>query len=207
MTRLVAGLAALAFVLANLPGCADGRKAPTVLPAGPRKQRAVFVVIGGRESSGSGIDDALHKAWPQIVFGSQFPNGTVYVNLARNDTTVAEAKVEQTPLAIEQRPTVATVWLGEGDDDAGTAPAQFGSDLRILLAELRRAGAARVLVAFPPPGAPGSRFASEIATAARSTGAELVPLSARAWDPHAPRTRQATVQAAAAAELGRALKR
>jgi len=202
---LTASLAAvlIAVALSSTAGCSDGRKAPATLPASARKQRAVFVVIGGRESSGSGLEDELHTAWPQVVFSKQFPSGTVYVNLSRNDTTVAEARAEQAPLAVEQRPTVAAVWLGEGDDDTG---AQFEHDLRLLLGDLRRAGTSRVLVASPPAGAPGSRFAAAIATAARSTGAELVPLSAAAWDPHAPRAQQTTVQAAAASEFGRALK-
>jgi len=208
--RLTASLApvviAIAVALSSIAGCSDGRREPAAQPASARKQRAVFVVIGGRESSGSGLEDGLHTAWPQVVFSQQFPNGTVYVNLSRNDMTVAEARAEQAPLAVEQRPTVAAVWLGEGDDDTATDPAQFERDLRLLLGDLRRAGTSRVLVASPPAGAPGSRFAAAIATAARSTGAELVPLSAAAWDPHAPRAQQTTVQAAAASEMGRALK-
>lgn len=204
--RLATRLAVAAIALGALASCSDGRKGPAALPASPRKQRAVFVVLGGRESSGSGLVDALHTAWPQVVFSQQFPNGTVYFNLARNDTTVAQARAEQAPLAVKQRPTVAAVWLGEGDDDTGTDPAQFGRDLRALLGLLRAAGTSRVLVASPPAGAPGSRFTTEIAAAAHSTGAELVPLSAKAWDPHARRAEQTTVQAAAASEFGRALK-
>ena len=110
----------------------------------------MFVVIGGRESSGFGLEDALHSAWPQLVFRRQFPDGTVYVNLARNDTTAAQARADQTPVAVEQHPTVAVVWLGEGDDIVGTRPAQFGQDLELLLSRLRQSGTGRVLVASPP---------------------------------------------------------
>ncbi|MDQ6696203.1 MAG: hypothetical protein M3Z46_01930 [Actinomycetota bacterium] len=204
--NLAPALIAFAVALSSIAACSDGRKEPAALAPVARKQRAVFVVIGGRESSGSGLDDSLHTAWPQVVFSKQFPNGTVYLNLSRDDTTVAQARAEQAPLAVQQRPTVAAVWLGEGDDDAGTDPAQFERDLRGLLGLLRRGGASRVLVASPPPGAPGSRFATEIAGAARSTGAELVRLSTTAWNPHAPRAEQTSVQAAAASEIGRALK-
>src|SRR6478672_13034633 len=146
--RLAAALVAITWVVCA--GCADGRGSQTVLPPSQRKARAVFVVIGGRESSGFGLEDALHSAWPQLVFRRQFPNGTVYVNLARNDTTAAQARADQTPVAIEQHPTVAVVWLGEGDDIVGTKPAQFGQDLELLLTRLRQAGTSRVLVASPP---------------------------------------------------------
>lgn len=203
--RLAAALVTLTCVVA-CAGCADGRESPTVLPPSKREARAVFVVIGGRESSGFGLEDALHSAWPQILFRRQFPDGTVYVNLARNDTTAAQARADQTPVAVEQHPTVAVVWLGEGDDIVGTRPAQFGQDLELLLTRLRQSGTGRVLVASPPSDAPGSQFAPQIASAARAAGAEVVRLSAGAWNPHAPRSQRASVQAAAADEFGRALK-
>ena len=196
--------AAVAILIAG--GCSDGRKAAATVPPSHRRARSVFVVIGGRETSGAGLHDSLHTSWPQVVFSRRFGVGAVHVNLARNDTTVADALVQQLPLAVEQRPTIATVWLGEGDDDVHTPPEQFGRDLRTLLGRLRRGGSTRVIVASPPADAPGGEYISQIAAAAQSSGAEVVPLSAAAWDPRAPRTRREAVQAAAAAELGRAVK-
>lgn len=196
----------IAIAVAAVTGCSDGRQAPKVLPPAKARPPTVFVVIGGRESSGSGLDDSLHTAWSQLAFAG-LPDGTVYLNLASDDATVAEARQRQAPLAVEQHATVAAVWLGEGDDLAGTDPAQFGRDLRALLDQLRRAGTDRVLVASPPPGVPGSQYAPAIAAATTSTGSELVPLSAKAWDPLAPPARRAAVQAAAAAEISHALKR
>lgn len=201
---LIAVIALIAVV--TLAGCADGRKRPAVLPASRHTARSVFVVVGGRESSGAGLSDALHTAWSQVVFARRFPTGTVYVNLARNDTTVADALAQQAPLAVEQRPTVVAVWLGEGDDDVGTPAPQFGRDLGALLGRLRQDRATRVLVASPPVAAPGGRYVAEIAGAARRAGAEVVTLSAAAWNPRARGSQQTAAQAAAADELGRALK-
>jgi len=186
--------------------CADGRQRPPTLPANRRTQPSTFVVIGGRESTGSGLADPLRTSWTQVLFGRRLPVGTVYVNAARDDDTVAEALREQAPLALEQRPTLAIVWLGEGDDDVPTPPEDFGRELRSLLRLLRRGGRTRVLVASPPPGVPGARYVPAIAEAARSTGAEVVTLSVAAWDPHAAASRQVAVQAAAADELGRAVR-
>ncbi len=183
--QVAAATVAVTMVLTSVAGCADGRKGPTALPASRAKQRSVFVVVGGRESTGDGLADPLHTSWPQAVYAKRLPIGTVFVNMARADTTVAAALIEQVPLAVEQRPTIAAVWLGEGDDDVQTPPTLFGSALRTLLTKLRRQGATRVLVAFPPPRAAGSRYAAEIERASRSTGAELVALSRAAWDPHA----------------------
>jgi hypothetical protein len=209
LVNVPAGLiTAAAVTLASIAGCADGRHHPPAQPADRTKPRSLFVVVGGRESAGQDrLPDRLHTSWSQIAFANDFPVGTVYVNVARPDTTVADALTQQLPLAVEQRPTVVAVWLGEGDDDVGTPPVQFGSDLRSLLGKLRRHGATRVLVASPPARARGARYTSQIADAARSTGAELVPLSPAAWDTRAPDYRKVGVQAAAANEFGRALKR
>ena len=124
------------------------------------------------------------STWPATTHGSQ-------------------ARVDQTPVAIEQHPTVAIVWLGEGDDIVGTRPTQFGEDLELLLSGLRQSGTSRVLVASPPSGVPGSQFAPQIASAAQAAGAEVIRLSPGAWNPHAPRSQRASVQAAAADEFAR----
>lgn len=201
-----ARLVVVSLSLILVAACADGRKSPPTLPASRRTQPATFVVIGGRESTGSGLADPLHTAWTQLLFGRRLPVGTVYVNAARDDDTVAQALREQVPLAIEQRPTLAVVWLGEGDDDVGTTTEDFERDMRSLVGQLRRGGRTQVLVASPPPGVPGARFSAAISAAARSAAAKVVPLSAAAWDPHATDAERVAVQAAAADELGRAIR-
>jgi lysophospholipase L1-like esterase len=64
---------------------------------------------------------------------------------------VAQALAEELPMALDQKPTVVTVWLNVNDIIAGVAPADFERDLGTLVHQLRRGGATRVLVANTPP--------------------------------------------------------
>lgn len=204
--RRSAAAAVATITLLLAASCSDGRQSPVTQPAGPARKQAVFVVIGGRESSGAALGDSLHDAWPQQVFSSRFPAGTVYVNLAHDDATVEDAVRSQLPLALGQRPTVAIVWLGVADAAAGTKPPRFGRDLRVLLDRLRRGSTTRVLVAAPPVGVEAARYAAVEVDAARAAGADLVRLSATAWNPQAGGAEQVAVQSAAATELGQAVK-
>lgn len=156
-------------------GCSDGRQAPPAPPAGAPVGRSVFVALGGHETFGGA--DGPGATWAQALH-RKLPLGTVYINVARPEATAADARRNQLPLAIAQRPTLAVVWLGDGDEEVGTPPEVFGENLMAVLSGLRGAGVDSVLVGSPTPGTRGSRYADQIATASQAMGAKVVPLPA-----------------------------
>jgi lysophospholipase L1-like esterase len=79
------------------------------------------------------------------------PESTVFVNMGIPGATVAQALAQELPMALEQKPTVVTVWLNVNDIIAGVSAADFERDLGTLVHGLRRGGATRVLVANAPP--------------------------------------------------------
>lgn len=123
---------------------ADG----TTAPAGPPP---VYVAVGASETTGIGAEVPLRDAWPRVLFRTAMPENTIFVNMGIPGATVAQALREELPLALEQRPTIVTVWLNVNDIIAGVTPRQFEGELRVLVNGLRRGGATRVLVANTPP--------------------------------------------------------
>ena len=136
----------------------------------------MFVALGGTETFG--FRAGASKTWAQTFYATKLPLGSVFVNVARPEATVAQARRNQLPLALSQHPSLAVVWLGPGDQAAGTSATSFGEDLTGLLSGLRRSGTAQVLVGSPEPNTPGSTYTDQIAAAARDTGAAVVPLPA-----------------------------
>ena len=117
-------------------------------PTGPPP---VYVAVGASETTGIGAEVPLRDAWPRVLFRTAMPENTIFVNMGIPGATVAQALREELPLALEQRPTVATVWLNVNDIIAGVTAAEFERDLGTLVKQLRRGGATRVLVANAPP--------------------------------------------------------
>ena len=123
---------------------ADGTTAPALPPP-------VYVAVGASETTGIGAEVPLRDAWPRVMFRTAMPENTFFVNMGIPGATVAQALREELPLALEQRPTIVTVWLNVNDIIAGVTPQQFEGELRMLVNGLRRGGATRVLVANTPP--------------------------------------------------------
>jgi lysophospholipase L1-like esterase len=131
-------------------GCFDGRSTPA-LPPSPAPPRSVYVAVGASESLGVGAGNPLTESWPQVLYRTAMPVGTVFYDLAVEGSTVADALGAQLPAATSLDPTVVTVWLGV-DDLADLVPAdRYERDLRTLVHGLRHGGTTTVLLANTPP--------------------------------------------------------
>lgn len=153
-------LAALALSLAGLTGACsssdggsggetagDGATSPSTAGGAP----PVYVAVGASETTGIGAEVPLREAWPRVLYRTAMPQNTIFINVGIPGATVAQALREELGMALEQNPTVVTVWLNVNDIIAGVAASDYERDLGTLVHELRRGGSTRVLVANSPP--------------------------------------------------------
>jgi hypothetical protein len=182
----VKALAALcAVVLVGACGSGEARLTSAVPPPAGPVDRAVFVVLGGDETDDPPGGGSLTRAWEQLVFQAM-PSASVLVDLSERRPTARSALREQLPRAQSLRPTVAAVWLGAADAEAGTGPDVFRGYLSDIVTGLQGAGARKVLLIThrgESAGEPGSessgepgaeRFATVVAEVGSLTGAEVV---------------------------------
>jgi hypothetical protein len=151
-----------------------GAPAPTTVPA----DTATFAVIGGNEAlafrgGDEGLADPLRTLWPQQVYADGLPVTATFVNFSQPEATAAVALAQQLPAALEIEPSIAAVWLGEGDQDVGTGPDAFGTDLTAILVALRDGGVEQLVVLTSTDGA-GAVYGDVTAAAADAADAELV---------------------------------
>lgn len=121
---------------------------PITAPGGPGP---VYVAVGASETAGIGADQPLREGWPRVLFQTALPPSTTFVNMGIPGATVAQAIRDELPMAVELRPSLATVWLNVNDILAGVGVDRFEREMDTLLRTLRRDGATRVLVANVPP--------------------------------------------------------
>jgi hypothetical protein len=142
--------------------------------------RDVLVAIGSAATFGIGlrIEDRLRDSWPQKLYHIAFARSTVLVNASEENATVSEAQSDQIPLALEERATVAVVWLGDDDLKLGEPATAFETDLDTLVARLRAVNV-RVLIGNLPPSRSGAAaYNDAIARVASSLGATVVDVAA-----------------------------
>jgi lysophospholipase L1-like esterase len=113
--------------------------------------RPVYVAVGASETLGFGASDPVHDRWPNVFARLALPRDTRLVDVGIPGVTVAAAQTLEVPAAVEEQPTVATVWLNVNDLIEGVSPRTYGRGLTELLTKLRRDGRTRVLVANTPP--------------------------------------------------------
>ena len=128
-----------------------GSTAPADTTPAPSGPPPVYVAVGASETTGIGAEVPLREAWPRVLFRTAMPENTIFVNMGIPGATVAQALREELPLALQQQPTIVTVWLNVNDIIAGVEPPQFERELGMLVNGLRRGGTTRVLVANTPP--------------------------------------------------------
>jgi hypothetical protein len=162
--------------------------------------RVVYVALGGDETLNRQLDDPLRDAWTQRVFRTVLPRSAVYVNVARRDATVASARDDQLPAALELQPTIATLWFGDGDSQSNTPASDFDRDLAALTTSLQGAGARVLLLTGQGSDTGANPFNDVIVDVASRTGADLVVV------PEGDR-RQPETQAAISEAVGEALAR
>lgn len=181
IARVVATSLVLA-VIGSTTGCSSGSDATrgattTVVPAGTGP--VTYVALGSTDTNGGRDEQSLTDTWPHLLYRTHLPARAVFVNQARNRSTVADALREQVDEAVELEPTVATIWFGTSDAFDGTDPDQFGRDLSTLVDRVVGTGARVVVVLGPPPPdgdvdtAPYTAQAEAVAVAADVEVADL----------------------------------
>jgi lysophospholipase L1-like esterase len=176
MTRVVASITVALLLLASCAG--DHRAAVPARQVGPPP--ATVFVAGDGVTAGDALDDALHNAWPRLVFREAFPLGSILVNGASRDATVDNAIASQLPIAADVHPDAALVWLGTREAAAGGSPDSVEQSLRTLFTQLRTDGAKRIVAAGLPSGIANQSapaFDAAIERAATAANAQFVDLS------------------------------
>jgi len=126
-------LLALVAVLACLDtGCVASHRAADV-PVAAAGPRSVYVAVGASETVGVGADNPIRQSWPQVLYRTALPAGTVFYDLGVSGSTVGEAVDQQLPEAIRLRPTIATVWLNVNDVAALERIGSYEATLRSLV--------------------------------------------------------------------------
>jgi lysophospholipase L1-like esterase len=152
----------------------------------------VYVAIGASDTFGYGVPDPATQGWVPR-FAAALPGGAQVVNLGVVGITLHHALEVDLPVALDAHPDLVTVWLAVNDLVAGVPLPSYRTNLYRLLARLRQATHARVLVGNVPdltlvpavasrlgadPAATIGAWNAAIAEAARDTGATLVDLHA-----------------------------
>ncbi len=176
MKALAAGIT---VAVLSVSSCATHHRAADPAHTSGPPPATVFVT-GDGITAGDGLTDALHQAWPRLVFRQAFPLGSVLVNGAGQGATVGNAITAQLPIAAGVHPDTALVWLGVEEATQGESPGTFEQSLRTLFAGLHADGAKRIVVAGLPSGvaeANAGAFNTAISRAAAGSGARFVDLS------------------------------
>lgn len=108
-----------------------------------------YVAIGASDTVGVGALDPERGSWPSRL-AALLPAGSAYVNVGVSGSLTAQARAEQLPRAIRERPTLVTVWLAVNDMNAAVTPEAHASELASIIDALVAGTAARVFVGNVP---------------------------------------------------------
>lgn len=163
---------------ATSPGTPTATVAPTVTPAAttnapvtPSPAGVVrYVAIGASDTVGVGATDPASGSWPARV-AQLLPPGGAFVNLGVSGSVAVQAKDQQLPGAIAQRPTVVSVWLAVNDMNATIEPSSYRDALGAIVDALVARTDAKVFVGNVPDirGVPAYKDADKNVLAARIT--------------------------------------
>jgi lysophospholipase L1-like esterase len=88
-------------------------------------------------------------SWPARI-AARLPGGSAYVNLGVSGSIALQAKTEQLPGAIAQKPTLVTIWLAVNDLNATIAVSSYAEDLGQIVDALVRQTDATIFVGNVP---------------------------------------------------------
>lgn len=169
-------------VAALVAGCSTpAPKASNAVPppASAVADPLVWVSLGGSEAVGRGGDRA-GGSWSQVVLG-RLPESSQLVNVATPGARVADAATQLLAVqASPDRPTVASVWFGAGDQS--TPSSAYRGALGELIDALRRQGVDRVVVITRTDQGVGAR-ADDNRQVATEKGVPLVALDLPRGEP------------------------
>jgi lysophospholipase L1-like esterase len=108
-----------------------------------------YVAIGASDSVGIGARDPVGGSWPARV-AALLPPRSVYRNIAVSGSLADQARIEQLPRAVRERPTVATIWLAVNDLNAQVTAQAHAAALGAIVDALVRDTGARIFVGTVP---------------------------------------------------------
>lgn len=163
---------------------ATGTPSPSPSPSPSPTPAVRYVAIGASDSVGVGAADPATGSWPARV-ARLLPPGSAYVNLGVSGSIALQAKAQQLPGAIAQRPSVVTVWLAVNDMNATIEPASYRDSLAAIVDGLVADTDAKVFVGNVPDvrGVPAYRDVDKAALAQAITGYNAVIASVVAEHP------------------------
>lgn len=104
--------------------------------AGVAAPGRTLVVMGASDAYGVGAYDPDRQNWPTQLAGD-LPQPIHLVNLGIPGATLAQARQEELPIALAQRPQILVVWLAVNDIIADVPLSTYSADLRSTLAALK----------------------------------------------------------------------
>jgi acyl-CoA thioesterase I len=108
-----------------------------------------YIAIGASDAVGVGATDPATGSWPSRV-AALLPPGGAFVNLGVSGSIASQAREQQVPAAIAQRPTVVSVWLAVNDMNASIDAATYLAALDALVAALVSGTDAKIFVGNVP---------------------------------------------------------
>jgi lysophospholipase L1-like esterase len=122
---------------------------PTASPTPTASATVRYVAIGASDTVGVGATDPTTGSWPARV-ATLLPPGSAYVNLGVSGSVAIQAKDQQLPGAIAQRPTVVSVWLAVNDMNATILAASYRDALAAIVDGLVARTDAKVFIGNVP---------------------------------------------------------
>jgi lysophospholipase L1-like esterase len=139
------------------PTIATLTAAPTT-PSPTPSPAVRYVAIGASDTVGVGASDPASGSWPARV-AKLLPPGGAYVNVGVSGSIASQARTQQLPAAIAQRPTVVSIWLAVNDLNAQVTPAAYASELGAIVDGLLTGTQAKIFVGNVPDLRPVPAYA------------------------------------------------
>jgi acyl-CoA thioesterase I len=122
---------------------------PTLTPSPAATATVRYVAIGASDTVGVGATDPTSGSWPARV-AALLPAGSAYVNLGVSGSIAIQAKDQQLPGAIAQKPTVVSIWLAVNDMNATIQPDSYRDALAAIVDGLVARTDAKIFVGNVP---------------------------------------------------------
>jgi acyl-CoA thioesterase-1 len=144
--------------------------APSASPTPTASPAVRYVAIGASDTVGVGATDPTTGSWPSRI-AALLPPGSAYVNLGVSGSVAVQAKDQQLPGAVAQKPTVVSVWLAVNDMNATIQPASYREALAAIVDGLVARTDAKIFVGNVPDvrGVPAYKDADKVALGAQIT--------------------------------------
>ncbi|HEV8229463.1 MAG TPA: GDSL-type esterase/lipase family protein [Candidatus Limnocylindria bacterium] len=131
---------------------------PTPSPAPAATATIRYVAIGASDAVGIGSADPATGSWPARI-ARLLPPGSAFVNVGVSGSVAVQARTQQLPGALAQKPTVVSIWLAVNDLNATIEPTSYASDLGAIVDALVAGTDAKIFVGNVPDLRPVPAYA------------------------------------------------